>query len=83
MVIPGLYQDTSVYMLALAINQTLGNVGKTMSIAAEPVNPIPAKSQLMDMKALVADLNAGQVNWLVILSGNPIYTCLLYTSRCV
>jgi molybdopterin-containing oxidoreductase family iron-sulfur binding subunit len=38
------------------------------------VNPIPSKSQIADMKALVADLNAGQVNWLVILSGNPIYT---------
>ena len=73
-VIPGLYQDTSVYMLALAINNALGNVGKTMSVASEPVNSIPAKSQIADVKALVADLNAGQVNWLVILSGNPIYT---------
>jgi molybdopterin-containing oxidoreductase family iron-sulfur binding subunit len=73
-VLPGLYQDTSVYMLALAINQALGNIGKTVFIAPEPVNPIPSKSQIADMKALVADLNAGQVNWLVILSGNPIYT---------
>jgi hypothetical protein len=27
-----------------------------------------------DLKALVADLNAGKVDWLVILSANPIYT---------
>jgi molybdopterin-containing oxidoreductase family iron-sulfur binding subunit len=73
-VIPGLYQDPSVYALALAMNQALGNIGKTVFIASEPVNPIPSKSQIADMKALVADLNAGQVNWLVILSGNPIYT---------
>jgi molybdopterin-containing oxidoreductase family iron-sulfur binding subunit len=73
-VIPGLYQDASVYMLALAINQALGNIGKTVFVASEPVNPIPSKSQIDDIKALVADLNAGKVNWLVILSGNPIYT---------
>jgi molybdopterin-containing oxidoreductase family iron-sulfur binding subunit len=72
-VIPGLYQDASVYTLALAINQALGNVGKTISIASEPVNPYPAKSQIGDMKALVADLNAGKVDWLVILNANPIY----------
>ncbi|MGP8252675.1 MAG: TAT-variant-translocated molybdopterin oxidoreductase [Terracidiphilus sp.] len=72
-VIPGLYQDASVYALALAINNALGNVGKTVFIAAEPVNPYPAKSQIMDMRALVADLNAGKVDWLVILNANPIY----------
>jgi molybdopterin-containing oxidoreductase family iron-sulfur binding subunit len=72
-VIPGLYQDTAVYILAQAINNALGNVGKTVTIAAEPVNPYPAKSQIMDMKALVADLNAGKVDWLVILNANPIY----------
>jgi molybdopterin-containing oxidoreductase family iron-sulfur binding subunit len=72
-VIPGLYQDVSVYTLALSINQALGNVGKTVSIASEPVNPYPSKSQLMDLKALVADLNAGKVDWLVTLNANPIY----------
>jgi MoCo/4Fe-4S cofactor protein with predicted Tat translocation signal len=73
-VIPGLYQDASVYVLALAINNALGNVGKTVLVAAEPVNPYPAKSQIMDLKALVADLNAGKVDWLVILNSNPIYS---------
>ena len=73
-VIPGLYQDTSVYMLAMAINGVLGNMGKTVSIAPEPVNPFPSKSQTEDFKGLVADLNAGKVDWLVILNSNPIYT---------
>ena len=36
-------------------------------------NP-PGGSQIDDIKALVADLNAGKVDWLVILNANPIYT---------
>ena len=71
-VIPGLYQDPSVEALALAINNALGNVGKTVLVSSEPVNPLPS-DQLADMKALVADLNAGKVDWLVILNANPIY----------
>jgi Fe-S-cluster-containing dehydrogenase component len=71
-VIPGLYQDPSVASLALAINNALGNVGKTVAVAPDPLNPIPS-DQLGDFKALVADLNAGKVDWLVILNANPIY----------
>ena len=37
-VIPGLYQDESVAALALAINQALGNVGKTVAVSSEPCN---------------------------------------------
>ena len=72
-VIPGLYQDSTVESLAWAINNSLGNTGKTVSYGPASVAQIPS-DQIADMKALVADLNAGQVNWLVILSGNPIYT---------
>ncbi len=72
-VIPGLYQDESVAELALAINIALGNVGKTVTVAPDPMNPLPS-DQLADFKALVADLNAGKVDWLVILNANPIYT---------
>jgi len=73
-VIAGLYQDRSVDMLAMAINSALGNVGKTVLVGSEPVNPFPAKSQIGDLKALVADLNDGKVDWLVILNLNPIYS---------
>ena len=69
-VIPGLYQDPSVAALALAINNALGNVGKTVTVAPRPANPLPS-DQLGDFKALVADLNAGKVDWLVILNANP------------
>jgi molybdopterin-containing oxidoreductase family iron-sulfur binding subunit len=71
-VLPGLYQDPSVAALALAINTALGNVGKTVSVASDPAIPLPS-DQLGDFKALVADLNAGKVDWLVILNANPIY----------
>ena len=71
-ILPGLYQDPSVAALALAINDALGNVGKTVSVASDPAIPIPS-DQLSDFKALVADLNAGKVDWLMILNANPIY----------
>jgi molybdopterin-containing oxidoreductase family iron-sulfur binding subunit len=71
-VIPGLYQDPAVAILALAINDALGNIGKTVYVT-EPVNPLPS-NQLADLKSLVSDLNAGKVDWLVILNANPIYS---------
>ncbi|HEY3704025.1 MAG TPA: TAT-variant-translocated molybdopterin oxidoreductase [Terracidiphilus sp.] len=72
-VIPGFYADPSVTALATAMNQALGNVGKTVLIASQPVNPLPS-DQIDDLKSLVTDLNAGKVQWLVILNVNPIYT---------
>ncbi len=71
-VLPGLYQDASVTALAASINEALGNVGKTVTAAGEPLNPMPS-DQIGDFKALVSDLNAGKVDWLVILNVNPIY----------
>src|SRR5208282_3244876 len=71
-VIPGLYQDPSVAALAVAINTALGNVGKTVTVSSEPAIPLPS-DQLGDFKALVTDMNAGKVDWLVILNANPIY----------
>ncbi len=71
-VIPGLYQDSSVAALALAINDALGNLGKT-AFETDPVNPMPS-DQAGDLQALVSNLNAGKVDWLVILNANPIYT---------
>ncbi|HTW60739.1 MAG TPA: TAT-variant-translocated molybdopterin oxidoreductase [Terracidiphilus sp.] len=71
-VIPGVYQDASVTELAAAINEALGNLGKTVFLSSEPAIPLPS-DQLGDIKALVADLNAGKVDWLVILNANPIY----------
>ena len=71
-VIPGLYQDASVAALAQAINNTLGNTGKTVFLTPGAAIPL-LSDQTVGMKALVADLNAGKVDWLVILNTNPIY----------
>jgi molybdopterin-containing oxidoreductase family iron-sulfur binding subunit len=71
-VLPGLYQDESVAALALAINGALGNVGKTVFVSSEPAVQLPS-DQIADLKGLIADLNAGKVDWLVILNLNPIY----------
>jgi molybdopterin-containing oxidoreductase family iron-sulfur binding subunit len=73
-VIPGLYQDMSVMNLAIVINAALGNGGKAVSYSYAPVPVSSAASNSpADLKELVADLNAGKVDWLVILNGNPIY----------
>jgi molybdopterin-containing oxidoreductase family iron-sulfur binding subunit len=74
-VIPGLYQDPSIANYAVAINQSLGNGGKTVSYSVPPVqvNPLSSTPE-SDLKSLVADLNAGKADWLVILNANPIYT---------
>ncbi len=75
-VIPGLYQDPSVTALALAINNALGNCeGGCCFGASQPDLPASGSSQIRrTIKALVADLNAGKVDWLVILNSNPIYS---------
>ncbi|MDR3727480.1 MAG: TAT-variant-translocated molybdopterin oxidoreductase [Terracidiphilus sp.] len=74
-VIPGLYQDASVESLAFLINSVLalGNVGKTVFVSSETTGSLPS-DQIADMKTLVSDLNAGKVDWLVILNANPIYS---------
>jgi len=70
-VIPGLYQQEPVEPLALAINDALGNVGKTVLL--NPPN-LSFEFHGAGLPGLVADLNAGKVDWLVILNANPIYS---------
>lgn len=70
-VIAGEYQPPSVHAVVHAINQTLGNAGKTVvytdSIEANPVDQIASLSEL------VKDMRDGAVETLLILSGNPVY----------
>jgi molybdopterin-containing oxidoreductase family iron-sulfur binding subunit len=70
-VIAGEFQSPRVHALAHAMNQALGNAGKTV-VYTEPVegNPVDAMHSL---KELVGEMNAGQVDTLVILGGNPVY----------
>ncbi len=78
-VIAGDAQPPIVHAIAHAINEKLGNVGKTVRFT----NPIEAgfggeagvSSQLQahTIQELVNDINAGLVDTLVILGGNPVY----------
>lgn len=70
-VIAGDGQPAVVHALAHAINARLNNVGKTVEYL-EPVEARP-EDQLASLKALIADIEAGQVDALVILEGNPAY----------
>ncbi|MGB8537908.1 MAG: TAT-variant-translocated molybdopterin oxidoreductase [Acidobacteriaceae bacterium] len=71
-VIPGEQQSPEVHLAAIAINQALGNVGKTV-VYTETVNPMPS-IQGEDIVSLVNDIKAGKVDWLVILNANPVYS---------
>jgi molybdopterin-containing oxidoreductase family iron-sulfur binding subunit len=71
-VIAGDGQKPVVHALAHTMNQVLGNVGKTV-VHTAPVEEEPVK-QLESLRALVRDLDAGQVDALFILGGNPVYT---------
>ena len=71
-VIAGDGQPAIVHAIAHAINDTLGNVGTTVvytqTAEARPMN------QLAGMRELVGEMNAGRVEFLLILGGNPVYT---------
>ncbi|HET7435978.1 MAG TPA: molybdopterin oxidoreductase, partial [Thermoanaerobaculia bacterium] len=70
-VLAGDDQPPVVHALAHAINTQLGNMGTTVlitdSIEVAPVN------QLASLMELVRDMNAGAVNALIILGGNPVF----------
>ena len=70
-VIAGDPQPPIVHALAHAINQALGNVGRTV-IYTDPVDANPV-SQTDSIKDLVGDMRAGKVDMLFILGGNPAY----------
>ncbi len=72
LVIAGDYQPAAVHALAHAMNQALGNVGKTVKYT-EPIEGNPADQQ-DSLRQLVADMKAGSVETLLILGGNPIYS---------
>jgi len=70
-IIVGDHQPPVVHALAHAMNQALGNVGKTV-IYTPPVDANPV-NQTESLKNLVADMRAGKVDMLFILGGNPAY----------
>jgi len=71
LVVAGEHQPPSVHALAHAMNAALGNVGKTI-VYTEPIEVNPV-NQLESLRDLVKDLKDGQVEFLLILGGNPVY----------
>ncbi|HYW38024.1 MAG TPA: TAT-variant-translocated molybdopterin oxidoreductase, partial [Terriglobales bacterium] len=70
-VIAGDHQPPVVHAWAHSINQTLGNVGKTV-FYTDPVDANPV-SRSESLHELVEDMRAGKVDLLLILGGNPAY----------
>jgi molybdopterin-containing oxidoreductase family iron-sulfur binding subunit len=71
LVIAGEQQPPAVHALAHAMNDALGNLGKTVHytdpVEANPVNAVES------LKELVADMQGGQVDTLLMLGVNPVY----------
>ena len=71
LVVPGEFQSPAVHALAHAINGALGNVGQTVSYI-DPVE-VDAVEHGQSIRELIADMNAGKVETLIIIGGNPAY----------
>ncbi len=72
LVIAGEGQPPAVHALAHAMNEALGNAGRTV-IYTDPVEG-EAADQIASLSDLVTDMSAGRVDLLVIVGGNPVYT---------
>jgi MoCo/4Fe-4S cofactor protein with predicted Tat translocation signal len=64
-------QPAEMHALAHAINEALGGRGKTFSLI-EPVAHEPT-DQAASLRALIADMQAGRVNHLLIVDSNPVF----------
>lgn len=72
LVVAGDNQSPVVHALAHAMNAALGNAGETV-VYIDPLAPNTDKSQIDQLRELIADIDAGKVKMLVILGGNPVY----------
>jgi molybdopterin-containing oxidoreductase family iron-sulfur binding subunit len=72
LVIAGEYQPAAVHALAHVINTALGNVGKTV-FYTDPIEANPV-DQVASLQDLVKDLDAGAVDLLLVVGGNPVFT---------
>ncbi len=71
LVVPGRWQTPLVHALAHAMNARLRNVGKTVRYTA-PVE-VHSVAQSDSIKRLALDMQAGKVETVLILGGNPVY----------
>jgi molybdopterin-containing oxidoreductase family iron-sulfur binding subunit len=71
LVIAGPSQPPTVQALAWAINDALSNLGQTVTFREPAI--ARSESQAESLQSLVNAMNAGEVDTLVILGGNPVY----------
>jgi len=71
LVIAGDEQSPQLHALAHAMNAALENNGRTVTYL-DPVEENPV-DQLEDLRRLVSDIDAGVVEMLVVVGGNPVY----------
>jgi MoCo/4Fe-4S cofactor protein with predicted Tat translocation signal len=72
LIVAGEGQPPVVHLLAHAMNESLGNIGRTVTFT-EPVEVEPV-IQLDSLRALTKAMAAGQVKVLMIIESNPVYT---------
>ena len=72
LVVPGEFQPPAIHALAHAMNQALGNAGNTI-VYTDPVEANPV-DDIASLRELVDDINTGQVDLLIIIGGNPVYS---------
>jgi molybdopterin-containing oxidoreductase family iron-sulfur binding subunit len=70
-VVAGEFAPAEVHAAAHAMNEALGNVGKTVFVT-EPVEAAPV-DQLASLRELAEDARKGSVELLLIVGGNPVY----------
>ncbi len=70
LLVAGAKQPAEVHALVHRLNALLGNVGETLSYVAEPESVSGGPAELAE---LVADMQGGKVETLLILGGNPVY----------
>jgi molybdopterin-containing oxidoreductase family iron-sulfur binding subunit len=71
LVLAGEHQPAAVHAIAHAINGALGNTGNTV-VFTDPIEINPV-DQTASITELIGEMNAGKVEVLIILGGNPAY----------
>jgi molybdopterin-containing oxidoreductase family iron-sulfur binding subunit len=70
LVVAGRHQPAEVHALVVAVNDALGNIGRTVVLTS---NPYEQASSLSDFQKLTTSIGNGEVDTLIMLGGNPAY----------
>ncbi|MEO6600554.1 MAG: 4Fe-4S dicluster domain-containing protein, partial [Polyangiaceae bacterium] len=71
-IVPGSHQPAEVHALAARLNAVLGNVGRTVFYTED--EDAEELSDVLALKSLTEELNAGTVEALLVLGGNPVFS---------